>query len=321
MRQNSFRMRHSVLSTLHRWRPRVTERTPLEIIRILAESGITGLTCDSLAAAQEISLLTPSFFPLLLTQFPDSQDAASEVVELNRTGPVIVTIDHYRHAELYSAAACRQQMELSVLLLVDSGGQGPGVRPGHDTCRLGQAVDRLPGLRLSGLLTDDRHAMLISDPASQEEAIQNIEQVLRYSGQLLQKSGIQCPLICGGRSASVRRMVERSALTDVVAGSIIYGDNCEPMGNAIRVRTQVVSRPALVRAIVNGHFAMTEGFASSLRVVKPEGAVITSTDRHCAAMELSGDALELQIGDTVEIAVQPREIIPEIFQTARLIPE
>jgi hypothetical protein len=38
-------------------------------------------------------------------------------------------------------------------------------------------------------------------------------------------------------------------------------------------------------------------------------------------MELSGDALELQIGDTVEIAVQPREIIPEIFQTARLIPE
>lgn len=321
MRQNALGVRHSVLATSHRWRPRVTENTPVEIIRVLAESGITGLTCDSLAAAQQISLLTPSVSPLLLTQLPDSPNAAAEVVELNRSGPVIVTVDHYRHAELYSAAACRQQIELSVLLLVDSGAQGSGVRPGHDTCRLGQAVDRLPGLRLSGLLTDDRHAMLNSDPASQEEAIQNIEQVLRYSGQLLEKSGVQCSLICGGRSPSVRKLVERSALTDVVAGSIIYGDDCDHMENVIRVRTQVVSRPALVRAIVNGHFALTQGFAGSLRVVKPEGAVITISDQHHAAMEVSGDALELQIGDTVEIAVQPREIIPEIFQTARLIPE
>jgi D-serine deaminase-like pyridoxal phosphate-dependent protein len=229
---------------------------------------------------------------------------------INAATDLLLIVDHYVQAELLSGLAVRSGQSFQVLLDVDIGMNRTGIRPGLDAARLAEAVDLLPGIQIVGIMGYEGHLLLIDDPEEKRSRIMDAMGVLQHTQSLMQKKGIACDIVSAGGTGSYQITKDHGAVSELQAGGGIFGDpfyvalcGTEGIEQALYVTADVVSRPSLDRAVINCGLKMLDTRICKPRVVGVAGAEpLRFSAEHCV-LDLSGNARDLQIGDSIRMTV------------------
>lgn len=297
------------------WRPRLTRTVPPEVLRCLLHHDVTNFVCPS---TDDASLLLDhprrADLTLIVTEFADTDARAKKISELSDRIQVLPIIDHFYHAELLSRASVRRGSSVSVLIDVNVGSNGSGVRPGYDAQRLADAARKLPGIRVEGITADTAFLEDLSDEERQT-ATHTASSAVRHTQTLLVRDGMPSRTICS-RGASVRTLSSAGNIfTELSCQSSFYGDvaalkHCDTPGvePAVLLHSHVVSRPTLSQAVVSGGYTSLGMTRELPQVVRNPGAVVSAILADVIVLALSCPALDLTIGEAVKLIPASAEL-------------
>ncbi len=308
MERNAAVMAEQIAGDGKQWRPHVKSHCLPQIASALVELGAIGVTAASVA---EASVMAAAGIPSVLVAHLVANPAQlRRVPDINQRTNLLLTIDHFVHAELLADLANRCGQEFQVLVDVDIGMNRTGVRPGHDATELAQAADRLAGVRVVGIMGYEGHLLQIADADEKQRLIFEAISVLQHTRDLIVSHGIDCKIVSAGGSGSYQITSRHPAVTELQAGGGIFGDlfysqNCHATGleSAMWVMADVVSRPSLDRAILNCGRKMLSPDLCLPAMRKISGATVQRLSAEHAIVEVSGVAKDLRIGDSVAVSV------------------
>src|SRR5213596_1511103 len=208
MDQNIARLQ-SYLS-LHglRNRPHVKTHKIPSIARMQVAAGAAGITCQKLGEAEVMA--EGGLDDILLTYNVLGEAKLERLVALADRISLTVTVDHADIAAELSQAMRRAGLMLPVLIECDTGGRRCGVQTPAEAVELAQAITRLPGLILRGLMTYP------TAPASGAFMGETIH--------LLKTKGIPVDVVSGGGTPGVWTVHEIPGFTEHRAGTYVYND-------------------------------------------------------------------------------------------------
>jgi D-serine deaminase-like pyridoxal phosphate-dependent protein len=197
-----------------------------------------------------------------------------------------------------------------ILIDINIGMNRTGINPGRDALELARAIERLPGLKLVGIMGYEGHAMPMMDGAAKEQLIRDSLGLLAESRQQFLKAGLCCDIVSAGGTGSLGVAVGCPGVTELQAGGGIFGDphylrmpGVSGYQSALTVLCTVVSRPSLQRAILDaGRKAITGEMHPPLVKGHPDSRVVMHNAEHIT-LELGPESLNLRIGDPVELLV------------------
>jgi D-serine deaminase-like pyridoxal phosphate-dependent protein len=285
------------------WAPTLGRFVPKEILQVILQRTLH-TSCRSVEDAA--ALIAAGFQSALITRPVVSPESLLQAASLAECAKLTVVIDHFRHAELLSRTLLETGATASVLIDVDVGRQVTGVRPGPDSALLAAAIAQLPNIRLDGVYVDDQHCGTgvtgDSMPMSFEESIE----VAQHCQKIIKSNGIACSQVVSGR-IQIHAAAGRKSVTTMTASpfavqhestngvSLVAGEDQTP---ALSLVCRVISRPSLEWCIIDAGKLFWDNSAS-LQIMKPSGARLLHALSDIATILLSGESLDLRIGDEV----------------------
>src|SRR4029077_16724608 len=177
---------------------------------------------------------------------------------LRRWADPIVACDHFAQVEPLAEMCRSRGVEVRMLIEVNTGLDRVGVSPGRDTLELAQAIDRLTGVKLAGIMGYEGHLLQIAEPAEKEHKIRENMALLVGCKEQLVKSGIACDIVSAGGTGSYQYTVKCPGVTEVQGGGGIFMDpyyrvkrEVRELDYALTLRPTVVSPPTLERAVLD----------------------------------------------------------------------
>lgn len=290
------------------WRPHAKCHKSTDVAKRIVQHGAIGLTCAKVSEAEIFA--AQGIRDLLLAHLPVGPGRQRRIAELCRTADPVVTCDHYVHPESLSTECQRQGVICRVLVDVNIGMDRTGIRPGRDAIELAQGIDRLPGLKLVGIMGYEGHVMRMADAQQKFDSIAASHEILIGTCGLFDQYGLCRDIVSAGGTGSLRQALACDVLTEVQAGGAIFGDpfytempDVTGYGPALTVLCTVVSRPSFNRAVLDaGRKAITGEY--HIPVVKswPDARVTMHSAEHIV-LELGSSSTSLRIGDQVELIV------------------
>ena len=301
------------------WAPRLSRCVPDEILSDIVLPFTDRASCGRIEDAE--ALADRGFRHLVVTRPVVDAEALSRLSTLLHRAELLVTIDHFRQAELLSLAASPVDGGVCVLIDVDLGQRTTGVRPGPDASRLASAASTLPGIRVVGVHANDCGTSL-QPSAEQLSAFDDMMTVARHCRRTMANDGVHCEEIATGSHCNFALSCQQDKVTLVMCdpfGNTLpdaivspVNDNDDRLSPAVSVISRVISRPAFEWCVIN---AGTQIFGSSgnAAVLQPRGARVLTASADVATLSLSSFALDLRIGDTVQLSVRhPGEILDRL---------
>jgi D-serine deaminase-like pyridoxal phosphate-dependent protein len=290
------------------WRPHMKcHKSPTIALKQVA-AGAVGLTCGKVSEAEVMA--AAGIRDLMIANMIVGRPKLERVAALCRSADPIVACDHYAQAEPLAETCHRRGVSCRVIIEVNVGLDRVGIRPGRDTFDLAEAIDRLPGIEMVGLMGYEGHLHHVADPVEKRAKINEAMGVLQYCRDGLNKKGIRCDMVSAAGTGSYQFTAEHPAVTELQCGGGIFGDplyrdqfGVTGLDSALTVLTTVVSRTKLERAIidagrkaVNGDLCMpsVKGF--------PDAKVVQLSAEH-GWIDLGPVSQDLKIGDKVELVV------------------
>jgi len=285
------------------WAPTLSRFVPNEVLQVILQR-THHTSCRSVEDAA--ALIAAGFQSVLIIRPVVSPEALLQISSLANRAKLTFVIDHFRHAELFSQALLETGASAKVLIDVDVGRQVTGVRPGPDSALLAAAIAQLPNIWLDGVHVDDQHCGTSvtgdSVPMSFDESIA----VAEHCQKIIKSNGIACSQVVSGRvqiHAAARRhavttmtaspfAVQRESTNDV---SLVAGEVQTP---ALSLVCRVISRPSLEWCVIDAGQLFWDD-AAYPEIVKPRGARMLHALSDIATILLSGESLDLRIGDEV----------------------
>jgi D-serine deaminase-like pyridoxal phosphate-dependent protein len=193
------------------------------IARLQLNSGSIGICVAKISEAEV--MFEHGIQELLCTTTNVTPQKITRAMNLRRwCNGFIQATDSAANARLLSEAATALNIEADVVVDVDPGGHRTGVPPGKAALELAQLVDKLPGLRLLGILCYDggsQHVM-----GFENRRAQTLER-LAAAGEtvaLMRQSGLNTEIFSGGGTGTYNIDYETPGFTDVQAGSYVFMD-------------------------------------------------------------------------------------------------
>jgi D-serine deaminase-like pyridoxal phosphate-dependent protein len=199
-----------------------THRTPA-IARLQLESGAVGICVAKLGEAE--AFFDHGIDRLLLTTGNVTPGKIARAMNLRRWCPgFIQATDTPANARALSAAAKAAGVVADVVVDIDPGMHRTGVTPGQPALELAQLVDRLPGLRLKGILCYDGGSQHV--PGFQTRRAQTLERMAGAAEtcELMRRSGLNTEIFSGGGTGTYNIDHETPGVTDVQVGSYVFMD-------------------------------------------------------------------------------------------------
>jgi D-serine deaminase-like pyridoxal phosphate-dependent protein len=290
------------------WRPHEKcHKTPAIAQRELA-AGAIGVTCAKVSEAEVMA--AGGIRDILIANMVVGERKVERVASLCRWADPIVACDHFAQVEPLAAICRRQGVTVRVLIEVNIGLDRVGTRPGTDTLHLAQAIDRLQGIRLAGVMGYEGHLLTLSEPAEKQRQIAESIGSLVGCRDLLLKSGLPCDIVSAGGTGSYQITATLPGVTELQAGGGIFMDpfyrhkcHVEGLDYALSVLATVVSRPTLERAVLDsGRKTLNPDVAMPLVVGHPDAEIKRLSAEHCE-LNLGPNSQNLKIGDKVELVV------------------
>ena len=300
-----------IASNSKSWAPLLSGRTPLSVLSLISQ--VTSIASVS-SAEEATTLLAAGFRSFIVTRPVVDADSLRVLSILAKDCAVCVTIDHFRHAELLSQAMVAEDLTIRVLLDVDTGHSLTGVRPGPDSVRLAAAVIQLPGLQLAGVIVDESIFAKTLPLSDQENALAQAVAVAKHCQRMIEASGLACRELATGfddftaafTDSDVTRVLTSPFKTD---GAVTHQGGLDKKRPALSLVGRVISRPSLEWCVIDIGTGLIEQ-AFHTQVSHPAGVKLLKTHRDISSLQLSGESLDLRIGDEIEFALNA---VPEGF--------
>ncbi|MBM81132.1 MAG: alanine racemase [Planctomycetaceae bacterium] len=288
------------------WRPhQKCHKTPAIALKQM-EAGAIGVTCAKISDAEVFA--ASGIKDILVANMIVGQRKVERVASLCRWADPMICCDHYAQVEPLAAACRAAGVTCRMMIEVNIGLDRVGINPGRDTLELAQAIDKLDGVYLGGIMGYEGHLLKMDNMEVKHTAINEAMGVLVDSHQRILDSGIECPVVSAGGTGSYQITSDCPGITELQAGGGIFADplyqtDCDLTGldYSLSVWATVVSRPAKERAILDsGRKSHFPDF--HMPIVKGiEGAEVTAVSAEHCTLNLSGAAQDLQIGDKIEL--------------------
>ena len=290
------------------WAPRLSRCVPAEILSDIILPVTDRASCGRIEDAEVLA--ETGFRRILLTRPVVDPEALSRLSALLHRADFSVTVDHFRQAELLSYAATQAGGTIGLMIDVDLGRQTTGVRPGPDASRLAAAASTLPGIRVVGVYADDRDTAM-QPFAVQLQAFDDMITVAQHCQRTMTNDGVHCEEIVAGCQCDFTLSCQHDKITLVMCDpfvSTISDELTHPHNNGrliqdITIISRVISRPAFEWCVINAGI-QTFGQSGNVAVLQPLGARVLAANADVSTLGLSDFALDLRIGDTVQLAIQ-----------------
>jgi len=290
------------------WRPHAKcHKTPTIALQEIA-AGAIGVTCAKVSEAEVMA--AGGVRDILIANMIVGPRKLERVAALRRWADPIVACDHFAQVAPLAEVCRSHNVEVRVLIEVNVGLDRVGISPGKDTLELAQAISRLKGVRLAGIMGYEGHLLRIENPAEKEQKIRDNMALLVGCKEQIVKAGIACDIVSAGGTGSYQYTVKCPGITEVQAGGGIFMDpyyriacQVKDLDFALTVLATVVSRPTLERAILDaGRKTMNPDIAMPIVARYPDAEVKRLSAEHCE-LHLGKDSQNLKIGDKIELIV------------------
>jgi D-serine deaminase-like pyridoxal phosphate-dependent protein len=231
-----------------------THKCP-EIAKRQIAMGAVGVCCQKVSEAE--ALVDGGIGNVLVSNEVVGATKIARLAALSQRAQLGVCVDHADGVAALAASGAR----LDVYIEIEVGMGRCGVAPGEPALALAEAIGRSANLRFAGLQAYHGRAQHMRSTAERRTAIEGAARAVRITEELLNKHGIECPIVTGAGSGTYMLEVENGAWNEIQPGSYIfmdadYGRNewAAPLPrfeHSLFVLTTVMSRPAIDRAIVD----------------------------------------------------------------------
>jgi len=286
-------------------RPHVkTHKTPaLAHKQIVA--GAIGMTCAKLGEAEVMA--ESGIKDILIANQVVGRGKISRLVDLAKKADMMVAVDDLRNAGEISEVASGAGASVRVLVEVNTGINRCGVEPGKPALELARKVFKLPGLRFSGVMGYEGHAVGIKDFNERSEVARKSMKLLTETADVIRDGGIEVRIVSGGGTGTYNISGVYPGVTEIQAGSYIlmdvsYNERCPEFGCALTVLTTVVSITPSQRRVVTdaGLKSMTKDFGMPGVKGYPDLSVMGLSEEHVRIEDKSGRC-SLKVGDKIEL--------------------
>ena len=290
------------------WRPHEKcHKTPAIALKEI-DAGAIGVTCAKVSEAEVMA--AGGVRDILIANMIVGPRKLERVAALCHWAEPIVACDHFAQVKPLAEVCRKNGVEVRVLIEVNLGLDRVGIAPGKDTLELAQAIDRLEGVRLAGIMGYEGHLLQVAEPAEKEQKIRESMALLVGCKDQISKAGIACDIVSAGGTGSYQYTVRCPGVTEVQAGGGIFMDpyyrvKCQvkDLDYALTVLATVVSRPTLERAILDaGRKTMNPDVAMPVVAGYDDAEVKRLSAEHCE-LRLGPESQDLKIGDKVELVV------------------
>ena len=193
------------------------------IARLQLESGSVGICTAKVSEA--VAMYEHGIDRILLTTINATPFKITQAMNLRRWCPEFIqTTDTPGNARALSEAAQAAGIMADVVVDIDSGGHRTGITAGAPALSLAQLVDRLPGLRLRGMLCYDGGSQHVNGfDARRTRTLERLVPATE-TYDLMQRSGLNTEIFSGGGTGTYNIDHETRGLTDIQVGSYVFMD-------------------------------------------------------------------------------------------------
>jgi D-serine deaminase-like pyridoxal phosphate-dependent protein len=222
MERNIAKMQRSLAANKLASRPHAKTHKCAAIAKLQMKAGAIGICTAKLSEAE--ALMAEGLDKVCMTTSNLSANKIRRAMALRKKHPnFIQAVDFDQNARDLNDAARAAGLVADVVVDVAVGTRS-GVPPGEDALSLAQLVDKLPNLKLRGLLSYDGGAQHITGfQTRKERTLRNIEQNAR-TREKMHQAGLSTEIFSGGGTGTYNLQHLVPGFTDVQVGSYIFMD-------------------------------------------------------------------------------------------------
>ena len=183
---------------------------------------------------------------------------------LHARANISCVVDSVDGAKAIGGVGEASNRRVPVLLKINVNCNRFGVSPGEPTLRIAQEIDRVPGIKLVGIITHESAMSLPSAEAVKEIAYESAS-IMSESARSLRKAGIAIEHVIAGSTPTASALCEYASdfpeVTEIHPGAYVFGDRGYVNAFGIReeacsatILVTVVSTPTDDRACVDGGY-------------------------------------------------------------------
>lgn len=203
-------------------RPHTKTHKSKMLARMQLEAGAIGLTVAKVGEAQIMAEVGDD----LLMAYPAIHpQRCLDLAKLAKSKTIRVAVDSTTAADRISEGAKAEGSAIGLLVDLDVGHHRTGVQNPAEALALAQHIDKLPNVRLDGLLFYPGHLQWKTPQLDQ--AMAQIDALLGDVIERWRASGMQAKIVSGGSTPTARRSHLITRLTEFRPGTYIFNDmNC-----------------------------------------------------------------------------------------------
>ena len=262
-----------------RLRPHAKTHKSPAVARWQIERGAIGVCCAKIGEAE---VFADAGIEDIRLPYPVNPSNAPRLMALMDRATMSIIVDHLDVACGWSVAMQRAGRTLDVLVKVDVGFHRCGIDPDGEPLAFLQAIARLPGVRLRGLLSHAGHAYHAASEDDLRAIARQEAGTLSHLREQAAASGIPLEEISVGATPTLRFSAGQGGVTELRPGNYVYFDRTQvALGAAslddcaLTVMATVVSKPAADRIILDcGSKTLTNDQARGITAAAGYGAVL-----------------------------------------------
>ncbi len=296
------------------------------IARMQIDSGSVGICVAKVSEAQV--LFDHGVEKLLMTTSNVTPLKIRRAMSLRKwCDGFIQTTDTAANARDLSAAAAAAGVVADVVVDLDPGGHRTGITPGAPALELAQLVDRLPGLRLRGMLCYDGGSQHVKGFAARQAQTLERLAAAAETRERMQRSGLNTEIFSGGGTGTYNIDHQTPGFTDVQVGSYVFMDaQYIDIGGADDPDVYSDFQPALtiLTTVLNAQYegrATTDAGAKACTINRPWSRVkgeigmsYTSGSDEFGTLRYGDDASRTYaVGDKLELIVSHCDPVVNLY--------
>ncbi len=299
------------------WAPVLSGQIPLSVMSLISQM----TPFASVRSADDATTLAAvGFRSFVLTRPVVDTESLRTLNILLQDCDACATIDHFRHAELLSQAVVTEERTVRILLDVDTGHSLTGVRPGPDSVRLATAVAQLPGIQLAGVIVDESTFAKSLPLSDHGRVLAGAVAVAKHCQRMIEASGLTCRELAAGFDHFAAALTDPDVTLVLTGpfgtdGTVNHQCGLDKRRSALSLVGRVISRPSLEWCVIDIGTGLIEQ-AFYTQVSHPAGVQLLKTHHDISSLQLSGESLDLRIGDEIEFALNA---VPEDFHLPSVV--
>ena len=312
MEQNIAKMQATLKKNGIPSRPHAKTHKCAAIAKYQIKTGSIGICCAKVSEAE--AMLEQGVTKVMMTTSNPSPSKIRRAMKIRKANKeYIQAVDEEQNARDLSAAAKEAGVVADVVIDVAVGGRS-GIPAGDGAVELAKIIDKLPNLKLLGMLSYDggvQHAKGFA--ARKERALKTIEaNAAVFDG--MKKAGLNVQIFSGGGTGTYNIMHLVPGFSDLQVGSYLFMDMQylaigSEDGN--EVYTDFAPALTITTTIVNNRFPgrlTTDAGTKALTLNKPDAAVVGEPQLSSSAgsdefgsIRLTETSKSYKIGDKLEL--------------------